>query len=187
MHKRLQVLALGILCLGLGHASADGSPTLDELKSRILQEQNDTERRIVAFNRVRVGFPQRLSAATGWIFSRQPKHRDCRVVCPFDGWTVQVEPGWSGGQLAVGYASIRGETGAGNRYIRNPYLGWGIKGALLRSWNGADLHPPDQTLLGVEGEFTVIQLNFSLSLFREIGPGPADDDWIVGGGFGWGF
>ena len=82
---------------------------------------------------------------------------------------------------------IMGETGRTRSFLSDIYLAYGIKGALLRTWGGADLRPADQTFVGVEGDFTVIRVNFSLGVFRHVGSGNPDDDWIVTGGIGWGF
>ena len=158
-----------------------------ELALRILDEENDTERRVVGLSRFRVSFPQRLSAAVGAMWVRQPASYDCSSVCKYKGWFVQAEPGLSGGQLSAGYAVVMGEKGSNAHFLSRAFLGYGVRGALLRTWNDADLTPPDQTLLGVEGDFTVIHINFSLAVFRHVGSSHPEDPWVVAGGVGLGF
>ena len=118
---------------------------------------------------------------------RQPASYDCTTVCQFRGWLFQAEPGLAGGQLSAGYAVVTGEKGRNKHFLSNVYVGYGVKGALLRTWGEANLDPPDQTLLGVEGDFTVIRVNFSLGVFRHVGSGEPDDRWLIAGGIGWGF
>jgi len=159
----------------------------DDFTSRILDEEQDTELRVVGVSRARLSFPQRVSAGIGVIFSRQPTIYDCSTVCEFRGLFVQAEPGYSGGQLSVGYADIMGEKGDREHFLTKVYLAWGVKASLLKTWNGADLTPSDQTLLGVEGDFTVIRVNFSLGVFKHVGSGDPDEPWVLTGGVGWGF
>jgi len=162
-------------------------PAGGDLTSRILEEEQDSELRVVGLTRVRLSAPQRISAGVGVIFSRQPSIYDCSTVCDLRGLFVQAEPGYSGGQLSVGYADIMGEKGGREHFLPKVYLAWGIKATLLKTWNEADLTPSDQTLLGVEGDFTVIRINFSLGVFRHVGSGDPDEPWVLTGGVGWGF
>lgn len=159
----------------------------DDLTSQIVADEQERELRIVGLTRFRASFPQRLSGSVGAMFVRQPVSYDCHTVCRFRGLIVQAEPGYSGGQLSIGYADLTGETGHRRRFLTKYFLGYGIKAALLRTWNGADLTPSDQTLAGVEGEYSVIGINFSLGLFHHVGSGDPSDPWLVTGGVGWGF
>jgi hypothetical protein len=191
-NRRRSRLALAPLVLWAGRLAVaqESAPPHDEdaaLTARILQEERDAERRAVALARVRLSFPQRVSATIGAVVARQPKSYDCTSVCEFRGLLLQAEPGLAGGQLAIGWADVMGESRGNEQFLSRVYLGWGVKAALLRTWGDADLTPPDQTLVGVEGEFTVIQINFSLGLLRALSPDDARDTWIVTGGIGWGF
>jgi hypothetical protein len=192
--SRLHLLYVPILLLVTVAAAAAEpqdppatEPAADDLTKRILEEEQDSELRVVGVSRVRLSFPQRISAGVGAMFSRQPTIYDCRTVCEFRGLFVQAEPGYSGGQLSIGYADIMGEKGDNEHFLTRVYLAWGVKAALLKSWNGADLTPSDQTLLGVEGDFTVIRINFSLGVFKHVGSGDPDEPWLLTGGVGWGF
>jgi hypothetical protein len=190
--KLLGLLAALAVAIGPSGATSPESPSStdtssSDITSRIQEEGRDVETRVVGLSRIRLSFPQRLSGAVGGMIVRQPANYDCSTVCEFKGPFFEVEPGFSGGQLSVGYASLMGEKGGNEHFLSSVYLGYGVRGALLRTWNDADLTPSDQTLLGVEGDFTIIRINFSLGVFRHVGSGDPDDPWVVAGGVGWGF
>jgi hypothetical protein len=165
----------------------DAESAGDRIREQILDEEQDRETRVVGIGRARVSFPQQFSVAAGAIVASQPRSWDCTTVCEFRGFVFEAEPGLSGGQLSAGYAVIMGETGSAGNFLTDVYLAYGVRGALLRTWGDADLRPEDQTLAGVEGEFTVIRISFSLGLFRSVGSSTPEDDWILTGGAGWGF
>jgi hypothetical protein len=181
------VLTVGPLAAARADEATPGDAPPQDITDRILEEDRDVERRVVGLTRFRVSFPQRASAAVGAMMVRQPARYDCSTVCEFKGLFVQAEPGLSGGELSAGYAVVMGEKGRNEHFLSRVYMGYGIKAALLRTWNDADLTPSDQTLLGIEGEFAVIHVNFSLGLFRHVGSGEVRDPWVVAGGVGWGF
>jgi hypothetical protein len=191
LHRRPRaVVALLLLasCVRAATASAapgDGDET--DLRASILEEERDTELRVVGLGRLRVRHPQRLSVGAGAMLARQPRSYDCTTVCEFQGLYLLAEPGYSGGRLSVGFGRLKAEKRRNERFLSRVYLGWGVKAALLRTWNGADLNPPDQTLLGVEADLAVIGLGFELGVFRRVGGGDAGDPWVISGGFGWGF
>lgn len=184
-------VSVALLAGPLGAAIADETRPADgpaqDITARILEEDRDLERRVAGLTRFRVSFPQRASAAIGAMWVRQPARYDCSTVCEYKGLFVQAEPGLSGGELSAGYAVLMAEKGRNEHFLSKVYLGYGVKAALLRTWNDADLTPSDQTLLGMEGDFTIIHINFSLGLFRHVGSGEVDDPWVVAGGVGWGF
>ncbi len=178
------VLAIGSYQAG---EPVETSSPESEFTSAILKEERDLERRIVGLGRVRVSFPQRVSGALGAMIVRQPVSYDCSTLCEFRGLFIQAEPGYSGGQINAGYAVVFGEKGRNEHLLSKVYMAYGLKGAFLRTWNDADLVPSDQTLLGLEGDFTIIGINFSLGAFRQIGQDRQAEDWVVTGGIGWGF
>ncbi len=159
----------------------------EELRQRIVEEEQEQERRIVGFRRVRFSLPQRASVGVGALFSRQPTRYHCTSVCEFRGWLVQAEPGIAGGQISAGWAAINAEKGSNDFFLSKVFLSWGFRGTVLRTWGNADLNPPDQTLIGAEADFTVIRVNFSLGVFRHVSGGDPGRKWIVGGGVGWEF
>jgi hypothetical protein len=190
--RLLQGLACGLaVCLAGSAAAAspadDPGPAPEDIETHILQEQQELERRWIGLAKVRLSVPQRVSGSVGLIGSRQPAGFDCSTVCKHRGPLLQIEPGVAGGQLSAGYAVVMGELGDNDRFLSKVCVAWGLKAALMRTWGDASLSPSEQTLLGVEGDFTVIGINFSLGLFRSIEPSDIDDPWLVGGGLGWGF
>ncbi len=182
-------LAGGVALAAPADPTSPTVPPTDQqaIRARIVAEERDDEWRVMGFSRLRASVPRRLSAGVGAIFSRQPRSYDCHAVCDFKGWFIGAEPGYSGGQLSVGFADVKGHTGAREHFIRRVYLAYGVRVALLKTWNGADLTPTNQTLAGIEGDFTVIGINFSLGAFRHVGSGDPRQRWIVSGGLGWGF
>ncbi len=72
------------------------------------------------------------------------------------------------------------------RFLADVYLAFGVKGVLLRTWDGANLTPPNRTFAGIEFSYTVTRINFSIGTLRRVDRA-AGDDWIVSAGMGWGF
>lgn len=179
---------LAIATVAAPGAAKDAAPApRSELTEEILREAQDTRLRRVGVARVRISYPQKLSAAIGAMFAHLPTSYDCTAVCEFRGLLLQAEPGLAGGQLSAGYAVVNGETAGERPFLKKVYLAYGVKAAVLRTWGDSDLSPADQTLLGIEGDLSVIQLNFSLGVFRPVFTSGADDPWIITGGVGWGF
>ena len=189
--KLFSVIGCLLACVGAGLPAVAGSSVprspRGEIAEQILREDRDRTTRVVGLSRARVSHPQQISAAIGAMVARLPTSYDCTAVCEFRGLLLQAEPGLAGGQLSAGYAVVVGETNGNGRFLSDVYLAYGIKGALLRTWGNADLEPEDQTLFGIEGDFTVIRVNFSLGVFRHIGSGDPHDRWLISGGVGWGF
>lgn len=158
-----------------------------EPAERVRERDSLQETRVVGIGRVRVSHPQKLSGAFGALVVRQPQDYDCTTICDFRGLLLQAEPGLAGGQISAGYAVVVGEKRHSDFFITEVFMGYGVKAALLRTWGDSPLTPPEQTLLGVEGDFTIIQLNFSLGLFRHFAGGDPDQRWQLAGGVGWGF
>lgn len=188
--RRTRVAASLLLLLCIRAAAADGAVAeweRAEGRREVIDHDEDRELRVVGVGRVRLSFPQWISGSLGALVVRQPAAYDCTSVCEYRGLLLQAEPGVNGGQLSAGYAAVWADKGRRQRLLSDVFLGYGVKGALLRTWNDADVDPSHQTLLGVEGDFTIIQLNFSLGAFRHVGSGDVDDDWLITGGVGWGF
>ena len=127
------MLIVGPLAAARADVAPPGDALPEDIATRILEEDRDVERRVVGLTRFRVSFPQRASAAIGAMMVRQPARYDCTTVCEYKGVFVQAEPGFSGGELSAGYAVLMGEKGRNERFLSKVYLGYGIKGALLRT------------------------------------------------------
>jgi hypothetical protein len=159
----------------------------EELAEQILNESEDIETRVAGIYRVRLSYPQRLSAGIGGLVVRQPANYDCIAVCDFRGFMFQFEPGIAGGQFNAGYAIVFGEKGHNKRFLSRVHTAYGVSVAYLRTWGNSGLDPPDQNRLGIEGDFTVIGVNFSVGVFRHVGSGEPSHPWLISGGIGWGF
>jgi hypothetical protein len=149
--------------------------------------EDGSERRFVGVGRARMSHPQVLSIGIGTMIVRQPADWPCTAVCRYRGTLLQIEPGLGGAQASAGWATLMADRREGSTFLSRAYVGWGVKGAVLRTWGDAPLDPEDQTLIGVEGEFSVIGINFTLAVFRSLDESEGAEPWRLGGGLGWGF
>lgn len=164
---------------------ADESLTV--LEERILAADRSRELSLTPFGRLRISHPQKVSAAIGAIISKQPPDVECTTTCKLEGLILQAEPGLAGGQLSAGYAVLAGGRNQRERFLSQIYMAYGVKAVLLRTWNRSNLSPEGQSLIGIEGSASIINVNFSLGVFRHVGSRDPSRDWIVSGGLGWGF
>jgi hypothetical protein len=164
--------------------------TADSARAQALQqvqdELTDMERRWYAITRLRWGFPLRFSAGFGAILTEQPRDTDCSTGCMMRGWHFEVEPGQYGIQGSVGWGRLIGETGRTKRWMHTVNWGWAVRGAVLRTWRYGPMGPTPQTLVGVEGNLSIVRLNFSAGIMRSLTSETADD-WVVTGALGIGF
>ena len=138
--------------------------------------------------RAHADYPTIASVAFGVIVAKLPQSFECRTTpCLFSGLTLQAAAGVGGGEVALGFGRLTGETGRGNWLIRRPYIGYGVRAAALRTWGEAALVPAGDTFLGVEGAFTVAQFGIRLGVFRRTETVQGEKDWRLFGGMGWGF
>lgn len=84
---------------------------------------------------------------------------------------ILIEAGIGGGKIAVGLDNH----GSG-------HFGFGLRGALLRTWIEPISVDEDQDFLGLEGELSFKRLIFNIGGYRRISSG--DDDWLGVGGIG---
>ena len=193
MHRLAVSTRSGLLCAGLlvapwMPARAEPPPPPAEITVETVAAYDaDLERRVVGIWRVRLSHPQKLSLGLTAMLSRQPADYECVATCLYRGWRIQAEPGLAGGQLSVGWASLVGDRKRKKHFLTDVYLGYGVRATLLRTWGDAGVTPADQTFAGLEADFTVTRVNFSLGLMHRVSSGSAEEDWIVTGGMGWGF
>jgi len=133
------------------------------------------------------GYPTNASLDFGVIATRMPANFECQTACLFHGVTIQGAAGLGGGEFAVGYGSLIGETGRGRWLLRHVFVGYGVRAAVVRTWGISTLDPDGATFVGVEGAMTVAQFGMRLGLFRRVEPVGGQEDWRVFGGAGWGF
>jgi hypothetical protein len=131
-------------------------------------------------------YPTKASVDFGVIAARLPADYECKTPCLFRGLTFQLSAGLGGGELALGYGSLVGETGRGEWLLRRVFVGYGVRAAVVRTWGMSTLDPTGATFLGVEGAMTIAQFGLRLGVFRQV-EGVSNQDWRVFGGAGWGF
>lgn len=184
-----------LLCalLSGSQALADSSG-VEEMSSRELAmkqvsaELETVENRWYAISRIRWGYPLRLSAGFGAMLTEQPSGQDCSISCAVRGWHFEVEPGEYGGQVAVGWGKMIGSTGGTRRWMHTVYWGWAVRGVVMRQWGDDDgpMGWENQTLVGIEGNLSIVRLNFTAGLLRSLSS-VSNEDWVLTGSLGWGF
>ena len=132
-------------------------------------------------------YPTQASVDFGMIATRIPANFECHTPCRFHGVTLQGIAGFGGGELALGYGSLVGETGDGRWLLRRVFVGYGVRAAVVRTWGMSTLDPGGATFAGVEGAMTVAQFAVKLGVFRRVESSLGQGDWRVFGGAGWGF
>ena len=167
-------------------ADASGISAQDKALQQVQDELKNVERRWYGLSRLKWGFPLRFSAGFGAMLVEQPKNLDCATGCSVRGWHFEVEPGQYGIQGSVGWGRLVGETGRTKRWMHTVNWGWAVRGAVLRTWRYGPLGPIAQTLVGIEGNLSIVRLNFSAGIMRSL-TSETDDDWVVTGGLGIGF
>ena len=132
-------------------------------------------------------YPTKASLGFGVVATRMPGNFECKTSCLFHGVTFQGAAGLGGGELALGYGSLIGETGSGAWLLRRVFVGYGVRAAVLRTWGLSTLESSGETFLGVEGAMTIAQFGMRLGVFHRVETVPGRSDWRVFGGAGWGF
>ncbi|HVN31376.1 MAG TPA: hypothetical protein VMT45_05280 [Thermoanaerobaculaceae bacterium] len=160
---------------------------LEPLESEIAAREAHTQRRAYTLAGARFTSYEGLAGSVGWMFTDVESDFDCHTICDLHGPTVQLQPGLDGAQVSLGYARIFGETGHSERFLVSPYLGAGVRGTVLRTWREGNLGPPGLTYAGLEGQFTITSVSFTLGALWHVGGGSAAHDWAITWGFGWGF
>lgn len=185
----------GLMAAGTPALAADGSgpdsgsrdgPTPEEAFEQVRAELTTLENRWYTIARARWSYPQKISAGIGAMRVQQPRDADCHSGCSLKGWMFQVEPGLYGIQGSVGWGKLVGETGRSKHWMRKSNFAWAVRAAVLRTWGDSPLTPQNQTLVGVEGSFSIISINLSLGIMRSLDSDP-NHDWRITGGLGLGF
>jgi len=156
------------------------------LEGEIAAREADTERRAYTLAGVRLTSPEGVAGSLGWLLADVESDFDCHTICDLRGATLQLETGLDGARLGVGYARIFGETGRFERFLPSPYLGLGVRASVVRTWRDGSLGPSGLTYAGLEGQFTITRVSFTLGTLWRVSGG-AGRGWAVSWGFGWGF
>ena len=169
-----------------GPDSEDRTLTAEQALEQVRAELTTTQKRWYTIARARWSYPQKISAGIGAMIAEQPRDADCHSSCALKGWMFQVEPGLKGIQGSIGWGKLVGETGRNKRMMRKANFAWSVRAAVLRTWGDSPLTPKKQTLVGVEGSFSIISINLSLGIMRSLASDPFHD-WRITGGLGLGF
>lgn len=187
---RPRILSVAFVIAGfLGEANTgaeEGAPSPDAA-ARVNDEIHDLVRRREGTVAARYSYPERLSLSAGVLSHLQPRGYECTTACDFRGLFLQADVGTGGGSIGLGWASLVGERSVGKHLVRNVYVGYSVKGAILRTWGAAPLDPPGQTFAGIRTDFTISIACFRFGLFRRISETPDAPQWLISGGIGWGF
>lgn len=93
---------------------------------------------------------------------------------------AQLEPGFGGGKVNLGYRYSRGG------FL--PVFNVGLSASLLRTWgNPLGDAEPGQTYAGIELSTAISIIGLNTGVFRHIGGDDEDHDWIMTLGAGAGF
>ncbi len=196
MTPRAPALALSFWLLAAGlHAQASGaSPaTPDSAADRLtaidheLRRETEREHQLFGMARARVSYPQLASVGLGMLIGERSKAYDCTIQCEVDGWLASVEAGVGGAVFNLGPAYLIGELGDNKYFLSRRYMGYAVRGSVMRTWGESPYRRDREWHAGVEGEFTVVSLNLTLGLYRRIGQHDRGEPWLVSGGIGWGF
>jgi len=160
--------------------------TAEQAMQQVRENLADEEKRWYAIMRARWSYPQKISAGMGLLLTRQRSDADCSNPCTMYGWHFEVEPGLYGVQGSVGWGKVVAESGSTKRLLHTVYFGWAFRGVVLRTWGDGPLTPTEQTLVGVEADYSLLRVNYSLGIMRSL-TSSADRDWVISVGMGWGF
>ena len=174
---------------------ADSGPSLESadqelVLAQVRNEIDNKKYRWYGLMRFRTHSEQVVSAGFGAMLSKQPEHVDCTAGCELSGWHFEVDTGLRGVQAGIGWGKLIGETGRTQRMVTAANFGWNVRAVALRTWGDNGLYPNEQTLVGIEGGFSIIRINTSVSVLRSLYSGPGEqytEDWIMAFGVGWGF
>ena len=125
---------------------------------------------------VQVGIPQKISVSIGFCSI------DFGTIWGADsGALLRIEPGLSGGKLHVGIRQVFS-------MVFLPVVSADLSAAVLYTWNDpwSGLEN-DQTYLGLETRFGSYLMVVTAGMYRHVGGGDTDHDWLFSAGAGLGF
>jgi hypothetical protein len=188
-------LAFSVWLLAAGALAQDAAPPAspeadaDRLDAIDQELRRETERQHQLFGmaRARVSYPQLASVGLGMLIGERSKAYDCTIQCEVDGWLASVEAGAGGAVFNLGPAYLIGELGDNKYFLSRRYMGYSVRGSVMRTWGETPYRPDREWLAGIEGEFTVVSLNLTFGVYRRVGEHGHGEPWLVSGGIGWGF
>ena len=179
----------GALAEGTGNVSA--TPRADAARrtavDQELRRETEREHQLFGIARARLSYPQLASVGLGMLIGERSKAYDCTIQCEVHGWLASVEAGAGGAVFNLGPAYLIGELGDNKYFLSRRYMGYAVRGSVMRTWGETPYRPDGEWHAGVEGEFTVVSLNLTLGVYRRIGHHGGGEPWLFSGGIGWGF
>jgi hypothetical protein len=154
---------------------------------RELKLETEREHQLFGLARARLTYPLVASVGLGMLIGERSKAYDCTIQCEVDGWLASVEAGAGGVVWSVGPAYLIGELGDNKYFLSRRYMGYSVRGSVMRTWGDTAYRPDREWHAGIEGQFTVVSLNLSVGVYRRIGHHGRGEPWLVSGGIGWGF
>jgi hypothetical protein len=167
-------------------ASANDSERLEAI-DRELRRETERHHQLFGLARARLSYPLVASVGLGMLIGKRSQAYDCTIQCEVDGWLASVEAGAGGVVFNLGPAYLIGELGDNKYFLSRRYMGYAVRGSVMRTWGETSYRPDREWHAGIEGEFTVVSLNLTLGVYRRIGHHGAGEPWLVSGGVGWGF
>jgi hypothetical protein len=192
--RRLAGTTLALFAATNALAQGDDAPAPDEGDAarleaidRELVRETEREHQLFGVARARVSYPMLASVGLGMLIGERSKAYDCTIQCEVDGWLANVEAGAGGVVFNLGPAYLIGELGDNKYFLSRRYMGYAVRGSVMRTWGETAYRPDREWHAGIEGEFTVVSLNLSLGVYRRIGEHGQGEPWLISGGIGWGF
>jgi hypothetical protein len=160
--------------------------TREEIEAE-LRRETEREHQLFGLARARVSYPQLASVGLGMLIGEHSRAYDCTIQCEVDGWLASVEAGAGGAVFSLGPAHLIGELGDNKYFLSRRYMGYSVRGSVMRTWGETPRRADREWLAGLEGQFTVVSLNLTLGFYRRITDHREGSPWLVSGGIGWGF
>jgi hypothetical protein len=167
-------------------ANAADTERLEQIE-RELRRETERQHQLFGLARARLSYPLIASVGLGMLIGERSKAYDCTIQCEVDGWLASVEAGAGGVAWSLGPAYLIGELGDNKYFLSRRYMGYSVRGSVMRTWGYTPYRPDREWHAGVEGQFTVVSLNLTLGVYRRIGEHGNGEPWLVSGGIGWGF
>jgi hypothetical protein len=152
-----------------------------------LERETERQHQLFGLARARVSYPQLASVGLGMLIGERSRAYDCTIQCEVDGWLASVEAGAGGAVFSLGPAYLIGELGNNKYFLSRRYMGYSMRGSVMRTYGETPRRADREWLAGVEGQFTVVSLNLTLGFYRRITDHREGSPWLVSGGIGWGF